>query len=317
MIIIFPSDNEYFKYMIENDGYLFEKKIENKFLSKLNRIHRSIKLNKLINMPFKSLWYNKYLEYKEIKRDECNIFIFFEGNQVGYDQNYILYLKKLYPKSKFIFRYTNILYYLNYWTVEFVNQNYDYIITMDYQESQKRGWLFWPNTYNLKLAEKKKKKSICYDIFFVGRDKGRHSQLIELCKYLSKKNIKCKFLISEVPKAEQVNNIEGIQYIDNVNYEQVIDYILQTNCILEILQENQFGSTLRPMEAIAYNKKFLTNDKEIEKQAYFNDKYMKCFSDLKSIDIQFIKDKEYVYYEQKDIISSKRLFEKVQNLVLK
>lgn len=313
MIIIFPSDSEYFKYMVENKGYIFENKFDNKLLNWINKVHNSIKINKIIKLPLKKIWYKHYLKNQNIKNDECNIFIFFEGNQIGYDVDYICYLKSLFPNSKFVFRYTNILYDLNLWTADLVNKYYDYVFTMDLKESENQGWLYYPNTYNLKLAEKKDSTEIKYDIFFIGRDKGRHEKLINLCMFLSERDVNCKFLISGVPQEKQINDIRGIEYIEKVNYEQVIDYILHSNCILEILQDNQYGSTLRPMEAIAYNKKFITNDTQIINQIYFEEKNMKVFRRIEELDIQFIKDKNKVNYKHRDAISSKHFFEIVQN----
>ena len=50
------------------------------------------------------------------------------------------------------------------------------------------------------------------------------------------------------------------------------------------------------MEAICYNKKLLTNNKSIFEFPYYNPQYMRYFSDISQIDMEFLKREETVDY---------------------
>jgi hypothetical protein len=58
---------------------------------------------------------------------------------------------------------------------------------------------------------------------------------------------------------------------------------------LEIIQENGNSPTIRPLEAVCYNKKLLTNCTEVMDKPYYNSEYMSTFTDPDKIDIDFIK----------------------------
>lgn len=62
-----------------------------------------------------------------------------------------------------------------------------------------------------------------------------------------------------------------------LDYEDVLDYVSQTNCIIEIVQNDTAGPTMRYSEAVFYNKKLLTNNKNIVNFPFYNSNYMKVF----------------------------------------
>lgn len=313
MIVLFKNDVDYFDYMVDDTGCLCEKKINNPFLKYVCNIHRSVKLNRIINMPFKSIWYKYYLDYSKLSVSDKIFFLFFEGNQLAYDKAYILYLRKKFPKAKFIFRYTNMKYSLNEWTFAYVEKVYDLIITMDVCDSNSDKWVCYSNTYNLSKIKQNDGNKCTYDLFFVGRDKGRHDELLKLYYFLTNKNMNCLFLLYGVDKKKQVKNLEGIKYIDFMKYKDIVEYILSSKCILEIVQNSQKGSSLRPMETIVYEKKLLTNNSNIVNYDYYNDENMFVFSEVEDIDIDFIKTEAKVSNRDKDKISSKKLFDMIEN----
>lgn len=65
-----------------------------------------------------------------------------------------------------------------------------------------------------------------------------------------------------------------------------------TNCILEILQEGQYQQSIRYFEAIIYNKKLLTNNKNVKNLPYFDERYMRYFSSITDIDLSGLKKKK-------------------------
>ena len=71
-------------------------------------------------------------------------------------------------------------------------------------------------------------------------------------------------------------------------YEENLQRIRKTRCMLEIMQQGGHGYTLRYCEAIALGKKLATNNPEIEKAPFYNEKFISVFKNVEEFDPQFI-----------------------------
>ena len=52
-------------------------------------------------------------------------------------------------------------------------------------------------------------------------------------------------------------------YSQYIPYSEIIKNVQESNCILDVVQENQYGLTQRVFEAYAFNKILITNSKTI------------------------------------------------------
>lgn len=93
------------------------------------------------------------------------------------------------------------------------------------------------------------------DFYFLGAAKDREKILSSIKKNLSQFLI--KFLVPSDP-AEYITYAENIR---NIN---------RSRCIVEVLQEEQNDMTLRPLEALTFRKKLLTNNQRIIKYPFYN-----------------------------------------------
>lgn len=57
-------------------------------------------------------------------------------------------------------------------------------------------------------------------------------------------------------------------------YSYTIRQIRQSRAILDILQPNQSGSTLRPLEALFLGKKLVTNNLSVVNEPYYDSRYI-------------------------------------------
>lgn len=110
---------------------------------------------------------------------------------------------------------------------------------------------------------------ILYDTFFVGVDKGRLDILLDLKKILEEQNFNNKFII--IKDKHKRYSIQENQQLTSVNitYENVIDYIHKCKCIIDIPAGNQIGLTWRPLEALVYDKKLITSNKDIKTYDFY------------------------------------------------
>ena len=68
--------------------------------------------------------------------------------------------------------------------------------------------------------------------------------------------------------------------------------------MLEVLQSNVQGKTLRTFEAIGYNKILITNNKTITGDPLYNKDYIYLLDDIYSFDFELIKIDKRVEYKK-------------------
>ena len=101
------------------------------------------------------------------------------------------------------------------------------------------------------------------DVFFVGYDKKRLHRLIALQKELEKLSIKHRMLIVQTPHHVYPPSEKPYLTERFLPYEKIISYLYRSKCILDFVEEGQTGITLRPMEAVWFQKKLITNNPDI------------------------------------------------------
>lgn len=107
------------------------------------------------------------------------------------------------------------------------------------------------------------------DIFFVGEDKGRLKSLLHWKSIFEEQGLTCKFFI--VKTKHKLYFRYKNHLMDNpIPYEEVIKEIRQSRAILDFVQPRQHGLTYRPMEAMCFQKKLITNFEEIVDYNFYN-----------------------------------------------
>lgn len=128
-------------------------------------------------------------------------------------------------------------------------------------------------TYNNQLGVKLPTpncENIQYDVFFCGIDKNRINLLRRLGNEFDKKNIKmkCCLLPSNNTKYSETDYAKYI-IKKEMNYADVISMEIKSKCILDIVQPGQRGITWRPLEALFYRKKLITNYKNVKNYDFY------------------------------------------------
>ena len=97
--------------------------------------------------------------------------------------------------------------------------------------------------------------SFKHDFYFLGAAKDRGDQVREIQHLLEKYS--CLFLIPTQPS-------------EYISYRQNLDNIQSSKCIVEVLQKQQHDISLRPLEAIAFKRKLLTNNLAILDYSFYD-----------------------------------------------
>lgn len=203
----------------------------------------------VLKLPFQEIW---YAPWKRKLKDYDVVIVF--DRILSYE--ILKYIEKKSPKARLIFWYWNIVQTI----VPDKYRGRFEIWSFDDNDCQKYH-LFKNTQFYFCQAEKNACK---IDVFFIGRDKGRYSVLKKLYDYLRKEGLHVEFFVVGEKR-------EGELYITgNIPYEGVIEYIKKSRCIVEILQQGQSGLSIRTLEALFFDKKLITNNQEIVKEAFYD-----------------------------------------------
>ncbi|MGL4865413.1 MAG: hypothetical protein ACRC3I_04195 [Cetobacterium sp.] len=220
-----------------------------KFLRLFRRIHMKMFAYN------QDIWYEEWKTIKEIK----TIILFDSILSI----NIIDFLKKKYPEARIIF-----------W---FWNPIKDESIILNLKSKEIEIWSFDLNDckkYNLKIntqfyfetyLDSPSLKFQKEKIYFIGSDKGR---IIKIKKFLEEikkigKNIDLKIQVLKDNKTKNCVALDVEVLALPIPYSKIIQDIEESTILLEICQDNQTGLTLRALEALMFNKKLITNNKNI------------------------------------------------------
>lgn len=296
-----------------------KKHIKNIFLKVIRKIHLSKKINKIIKLPMRWIWYD--LKEIQLNADDNYIIMMLPSVFFDYDMNVINKIAK-HKNVKLVLilldtvgvntpvgRIIDDIYKDKVWS---------YIFSYDKNDAEKYGFIYLNECYYSKpnIEELKNNNEKYSDAYFIGSLKpGRKDEIIKLFGKLKKSDVLAEFDVAE-------NDGNTLQYSNNgfnilkqrKQYIEVIEKVQNTNCIVEFLQQNQNAQSLRYFEAVCFNKKLLTNNENVKRLHFYNDKYMKIFKNIEDIDTEWVKSKEKVDYKYNNEFSPINIIKEIEVL---
>lgn len=287
----------------QNDGavvYLNTCKSIHKILRKLRKFHFSNLTNKKIWLPLKCIWdWTIVLRKKNLDPSKRNYIIFQTG--IKFSAHYIKQLKEECNACIVLYMPDNIR------TINIANSRkeferyckhyqIDQVYSFDKKDCEEFGMNFF-DIYSM-IPENNistKHKNIKFKVLYIGncRSKERLNTLHNL--YTKLKDIAhCTFYLNGVSSQDAI--YDDIIYNHPLSYTDVIRLVKQTDIIIEIMNGQQNGNTLRFKEALCYNKRLLTNNKAVLSSRYYKEQYMQVFDNIEDIDLSKFKgDINYKY----------------------
>lgn len=275
--------------------------------------HFSYRLNKRKELPFKKIWYRKLLNNLTIAQNDEIYFVLFESYLPTYSNYFLIGLRQYYPNAKMCLVLSNPVSAYTYEKISNVRRHYDVIITYLESDANKYNFVYYPYAYPFRIPQKTPDNLLISDILFVGANKGRLSQLLSLYELFERHGYKCRFFITGVTKKEQIHK-KNITYNKRLSYDDVLDEVRNTKCVLEVLQNGYNYCSLRTLEAILCQKKLITTNKDIKKLSVYNSRYVQVIESFDEIDMNFINEQiEESIYPTKDFCS----FEIFQEFIIR
>ena len=263
-----------------------------------------------VKLPLQNLWYPFFFKPK-FKTHKPYCFI-----SIGYKwpTQYYVWLKRKYPDAVFVrFIRDLVSTQLNIYDSLKNSGVFDYWVSYDENDAKKYGMLFH-NEVESKIQLKSPDR-FQYDVFFAGRAKKRLSQIVAVYDVLEKAGLNCFFYIMSAKKEERIGR-KGIIYTDKLlTYRQMLEYNMQSRCLLEINQEGAIGYTARFLEAVMYNKLLLTDNMSIVNTPFYNPNYIQCFSQIENINTSFVNKDVKVDYSYKNEFSPIHFIEFIDKLL--
>ncbi|WP_149427886.1 hypothetical protein [Exiguobacterium acetylicum] len=285
------------------------KLIKREDISKFNLIntickaHLSHKINNIVDMPFKSIWYSKLFNFSNLDKEKL-CFIFTPG---WYYPDFISYLKRKFPESKFVFYFSDTIESkmrkIKALNIDYLKSNFDLVLSYNQKDVNFYGLKYSPIYYS-KVSEEKISKLNIYpksDVVFIGAARNRIKEIEDSFKLFKSAGVSCFFYVV-INEGTITEEIEGIVYSKEIMpFNEYLSRTFSAKCILEILDSNTEGSTLRFWEAIMYNKKLITNYPHAYKNQFYDPEFIQYFKEINSIDTDFIKKNtipDYKYNNQ-------------------
>lgn len=277
----------------------------------LCRVHHSGRLNKIVNLPGKSIW-NKKSQLLTMEFDSQNQYyvVFLEAAAIQYTPRELEMLNR-HPNVHMcllLFNPFDDIIALPEFKNLYENFKFEKIFAIfDETDISNRGFKRINAIYSKRnISPFQNAKSDC---FFVGLAKDRQEQLEEIYDAIVKNGYKSDFTIVN-PDLTKKN---GINYITRfMDYNEYLQHVVGSKCIIEVLQGVQKGMTLRTFEAIVYGKHLITNNSYIKEYPFYNEKYMHYFEDINDLDFSSLNLNEQPDYGYNDEFSPRHLFEQIK-----
>ncbi len=250
--------------------------------------------------PLKKIWYRFFLKNLGLRNDIQNIIIFYDWNILATDAFFISELKK--SGNKLVYMFTNIVSRsgaYKYMSINYLRSTFDAIFAFDRMDAQKYGFNYHPLIYE--------KNFFCdscnlkYDLFYVGQAKDRLDVLLEIYVKARQSGLVCDFHIIGVPLEKQKYS-DGIVYNKPISYKDVICHILDSKCLVDVIQGQSTGLTIKVCESVIFNKKLITTNRHVKEENFYKkgnimvlDKEISIFDFIKLNQIQYEQADYYLF----------------------
>ena len=287
----------------------------NSILKLFYKIHISQRINNIINLPFKELWYKKRINrlLKIFKSEDKICFILFSSCLEYENAGFSKIIREKFPNSKIVYFFHDLV-RKNILRKELAENNHgiaDLIYTYDFGDSQKYNLKFHNVPYS-EISFFSNNIQPKYDVSFVGRVKDRLDVIISAYNELKNQGLSCGFFITGVPKEKQILKDE-IHYCNLMKYEEYLKIAAKSKCLLEIIQNSGTGNTLRVNEAIILNKLLITNNKWLKNNPIYDSENMKITDNFKDINVKaFIDSHKIVCYKNKKELLPSAFFKQIE-----
>lgn len=257
---------------------------------KLYHLHNS-KINWYVELPGKGVW-NKLIYSKKTTDPARLCFVFFMSDLRRNKEPLFKYLKRKYPGCKMVMYFEDIVASRgpegkSYLDFSLLDNFFDLAISYDKNDCEKYGFLYYPTSYTVQDIPDDDSIQES-DVFYCGMAKRRYDEILSNFVFFENHKLISDFIV--VASEDQIDKRQGgIHYRSTyLPYEEYLQHVKRTNCILELMQGGATGYTLRVWEALVYGKKLLTNNPAILEAPFYDPNQFRYSKHVSEEDVTFI-----------------------------
>ena len=258
----------------------------NSFIQKLFFLHWSAKLNGIVDLPFKRIWFKRICCHK-FDNDKPVCYVFLGGKYISQNAELFKYIKKLNPENKCVVLYLDLI-SKGGTDVNQVKQVSDMIVTYDRGDAELFGINYVDIDYYTPIIPVTTPQEFENDIYFLGYAKDRLDEIHKAYKYFSDNNFRCNFIVCGTNPEDRISG-QGLKYQNPVSYLENLENVRKSKCILEIIQGNSIAPTLRLREAKTYKRKLITNNNNPEYLKSLSRDNLCIYDNVEDIDMDFVE----------------------------
>lgn len=268
--VIFGCTVDYFNFMYNDLKELSNVRYFSSFwegssniLSRLiKRMTFSSIVNRFIKEPFSKFTFRHIYNFN-FDNDKPICFIFFETSGAIINSSYMNYLSHRYPGCKKILYMHDLFAKNSYLEIEKVKSLMDEIFSYDKAECEKYNLHYLPTSLSQCIIDSNEVEHC--DLYFCGviKSENRRIQIMDLYNKAIARGLKCIFYLSNVSKEKCIEG-DGLFYNKRITYLENLKYVEHSKCVVEIMQDNADGYTLRLWESIIFKKHILTNNESLD-----------------------------------------------------
>lgn len=291
----------------------------NPFFLKLSRYYFSNTVNRMVELPFKKLWYSCFYKNMCLSKENKQVLIIYDKHMLGCNRKFLKDVKRSFPNIKLVYVFTNIVKYSGAIINNFIdqlNKYYDVVLAFDPLDAEKYDFEYSPLVYN--IDDKYTNHNMDNQVFYVGTAKDRLSELIEVYKKLQSMGIKCDYNIAEVEET-RVESTSGIKYNKRIPYSEVLCHIAKSECLIDIIQGDSSGLTIKTCEAVCYDKKLITTNQHVSEYSFYDPRYIRIIKNVDDITQDFFDNDINVCFrkEDKEYFSTEAFLERINEMLRK
>lgn len=210
-----------------------------------------------------------------LKKGCRNLIIVYDWSYISDDLYFISLLRK---KGKVLYRLTNPLKRSGAFCKGIFNRGFkgfDAVCSFDMDDCKEYGFLYHPFVYEPHEAMLPTIEDEVYDLFFIGQAKDRLDMIHEIYLKGASSGLKCDFWIVDVSASRQLKGSD-IHYNQRLSYAEALFHTMNSRCIVDIIQGESSGFTIRISEALRLDKKVLTTNENLfkDRRISFDDMMM-------------------------------------------
>lgn len=284
------------------------------FLRKLYFYAHSAKLNRIIKMP-EQIWFPLiYRSFPKTNKPFC--FVLADN---GISLKYAGYLRNRFPGCRLVKTHRDLLKWSHLnpeHTEENLNRIFDLRLAYDPNDAEKYGISHFDeieSKIDLEISD----NYPLSDVFFAGQAKDRLEKIVEAYDLFTSKGLKCDFVIVHIAPEKRIHR-EGIVYLDKfMPYKEMLERSVNSRCMFDVNQGGAVGYTSRFLEAVMYNKLFITDNPAVKETKYFKTGNILFFDKVSEIDPTFISSKTSVEYNYTGEFSPIHLIKQIDDELTK